>query len=113
MFKQKFLLLKFLIFIVVAGITITAHAQQNVTLAGKVVDSASGAGIAGVSVTIKSNNRKGTVTDGSGNFKITAPQNSVLVVSSVNYKTVEAATGNSLFLNVTLVPYSSELNEVV
>jgi len=113
MSKPKNLLLKCIILIVAATLTFNVNAQQSVTLSGKVTDSSTSNEIGGVAVTVKSNSKKGTVTDVNGNFKITVPQGSVLVFSSVNYKTLEVPTGNDMFLNVTLAPASSELNEVV
>jgi TonB-linked SusC/RagA family outer membrane protein len=111
MFKKN-LLLKLLFTFFAAGVFYTLHAQQNQTFSGKVTDSANGAAIGGASITVKGT-KTGTTTNENGDFKITAPQNSVLVISSVNYATREVRTGNNLFLNITLSLSQSELNEVV
>ena len=112
MFKQQILLRKFLFTLIVACVCCTVNAQQNVTLSGSVIDSTNNAGLSGVSITVKGKHT-GAITDANGNFKITAPQNSVLVISSVNYKTREVQTGNDLSLTIVLAPSASELNEVV
>lgn len=111
--KQKNLLLKFLSLIITVFAFCTAQAQQNVILSGTVTDSLNSAGVQGVSIILKSNNKTGTVTDANGNFKITVPQGSILTFSSVNYATREVQTGSNLFLNIVLSPSSSQLNEVV
>jgi hypothetical protein len=111
--KQRKLFLKILCFLITACAYYTAQAQQNVTLSGKVTDSANNTGVQGVSVTLKGNSKTGTVTDANGNFKITVPQGSVLSFSSVNYATQEIQTGSSSVVNLVLVPSSAELNEVV
>jgi len=113
MFKQKPLLLKLLFTLTVACTVITVHAQDNVTLSGRVTDSSNNSGIAGVSMFVKGNKKIGTVSDVNGNFKITVPKGSVLTISSVNYTSTEVQTNDQLYLNISLTPQSSELNEVV
>ena len=62
MLKQKILLLRLLCIVVITCLYCNAYAQQNVTISGKVSDSANNAGIQGVSVTLKGNTKTGTVT---------------------------------------------------
>lgn len=112
MFRQKNLLLKILCTFIIASLYFNVQAQQSVTFSGKVTDSATNAGIAGVSVTPRGV-KGGTATDANGNFKITVPQGSVLTFSSVNYSPQDVQTGSNPVINVVLTPASSELNEVV
>jgi hypothetical protein len=102
MCTQRKLFLKILCFLITAFACYTAQAQQNVTLSGKVTDSANNAAVQGVSVTVKGNSKAGTATDANGNFKITVPQGSVLRFSSVNYTTQEVQTGSSPVINIVL-----------
>ena len=103
---KKLLLLIF----AVLGIASSASAQQ--TIKGRVVDSANGEPIIGVTVTLKSNPRAGTVTGLDGDFSIVMPKaNDMLHFSYVGYVTQElAATPN---MTVYLVENTSDLDEVV
>ena len=56
---------------------------QNKTIAGKITDAA-GNPVAGASIVIKSTTH-GTTTDAEGNFKLTAPTNSIVVVSFAGF----------------------------
>ena len=112
MSKRNNLLLKILCVLISTGLYYNAHAQQNVTFSGKVTDSATNTGIAGVSVTAKGI-KGGTATDVNGNFRISVPQGAVLSFSSVNYATLEVPTGSNPVINIVLTPSSSQLNEVV
>ncbi|MEP6682783.1 MAG: TonB-dependent receptor [Parafilimonas sp.] len=113
MHKIKRTLLRLLLIVFIAGFCKVANAQQSVTLLGRITDSTNNTSVAGVSVTVKGNTKAGAVTDANGNFKITVPQGSVLILSSVSYASKEIQTGNDLILNIALAPSSSELNEVV
>lgn len=112
MFRQRKLLVKILCLFIIASLHFNAQAQQSVTFSGKVTDSATNAGIGGVSVTPKGV-KGGTATDATGNFTITVPQGSILTFSSVNYNLQDVQTGSNPVINVVLTPASSELNEVV
>lgn len=84
----------------------------DITVSGKVVDE-KGAGLPGVSVVVKGTTQ-GTNTDGTGSFKISAPNtNATLVFSFVGYARKEVIIGNQTSLNVTLTPDDQTLNEVV
>lgn len=80
------------------------------TVSGKVSDE-KGAAIAGASVMVKGS-KTGTATDANGNFKITVPEGSTLVISSVGYGTMEVGTSGDLN-GITLTTQSANLNEVV
>lgn len=79
-------------------------------IVGKVVN-ADGAGMTGVSVTIKGT-KKGVFTNAGGVFKIDADKGDVLVFSFVGYENQEATIGDEP-LNITLKENQKQLNEVV
>lgn len=68
------------------SISLAANAQQAVT--GIVVDSARFAPLPYVNIQIK-HTLRGTITDGSGKFSITAHPSDTLVLSYIGYQTVE------------------------
>lgn len=73
--------LLFLITIVVSGFSF-AQAQNEVT--GKVTDSRDGSPLVGASIRIKGS-RLGTATDLAGAFRISAPANGTLIISSIGF----------------------------
>ena len=88
---------------------ITVYAQESVS--GKVSDSA-GEVLVGVSVMIKGTNR-GTTTDGTGGYQISAENSQTLVFSYVGYLSKEVPVGNMSKINVNLMPDTKALEEVV
>jgi TonB-dependent starch-binding outer membrane protein SusC len=85
---------------------------QTKTITGKVVDSSQNA-LSSVTVKVK-NQSGGTTTDASGNFSISVPNSSaVLVFNYVGMQPQEVPVGNQSTVNVTLRPDNSTLNEVV
>jgi TonB-linked SusC/RagA family outer membrane protein len=107
--KFKFHLRVLAFFFVSMGIFMSAYAQQ--TVSGKVTDETN-AGVPGVSVTIKGQS-KGTVTNSTGQYTITATSGQILVFSYVGYVPKEAAVGSSATLNVSIAPNRNDLTEVV
>ncbi|MCO5284919.1 MAG: SusC/RagA family TonB-linked outer membrane protein [Chitinophagaceae bacterium] len=102
--KSKKLFLLFLSF-VITGLT---YGQTRVT--GHVVNK-SGEPIAGVSVTVKGSNDKGTLTDNQGNFTLTVPAGSkTLALSHVTMKPIEVAIKPNL--TITMEESSATLDEV-
>lgn len=86
--------------------------QQNAKISGKVTDS-SGTPIPGVSVAIKGTS-VGTITDGEGNFALSAvAQGATVVFSFVGMTTQEIVIGNQTTINVTMKEESIGLDEVV
>ncbi|UOQ69785.1 SusC/RagA family TonB-linked outer membrane protein [Hymenobacter volaticus] len=86
--------------------------QQDVTVAGKVVDG-QGAGLPGVTVVVKGTTQ-GTSTGPDGSFSLLAPENSTLVFSFVGFARQEVAVqGATSSLRVTLAEDAKALNEVV
>ncbi len=85
--------------------------NQDRIISGRVTD-ATGEGLPGVNITIKSSNR-GTTTDGEGNYRLPLPNERVtLVFSFVGYVLQEITPGNQTSLNVQLVADERSLNEV-
>ncbi len=92
------------------GLISFTDAQKQVT--GKVTDAKDGTPLNGASVKLKGSS-KGTLTDANGEFKISVPQNAVLVISNIGYADQEVNVGNQTSLNVTLSQGENVMNEVV
>ena len=90
-------------------LSITALAQISVS--GKVTGEQNES-IPGATVSIKGTTR-GTTTDASGAFRLNAASNETLVVSYVGYTSQELPVGGQTSFNVSLLPDSRSLNEVV
>ena len=83
------------------------------TVSGTVKDDANGRGLAGATITVKGSTTN-TVTDANGNFSISVPgATSILVVSYVGYETAETTVGNRKDITILLQSSSTELNQVV
>lgn len=85
--------------------------QQNQTYSGNVVDE-TGEPLIGVSIVVK-NQKLGTTTDLDGNFKISCPANSVLVLSYVGYTTQEVRIPKSGTIKVVMNTDEQLLDDVV
>ena len=72
----------------------------------------SGEGIPGVNVLVKESN-SGTVTDIEGNYTIDAPEEGVLVFSSIGFQTQEVPVGGRTTISIALIEDTQTLNEVV
>ncbi|PSR52854.1 SusC/RagA family TonB-linked outer membrane protein [Adhaeribacter arboris] len=90
-----------------------SHANaQGLTITGK-VSGDKGEGLPGVTILVKGTTN-GTATDGTGAFSLNAPNGTgTLVVSFIGYTTQEVAINNRASINVTLVPDTKALDEVV
>jgi iron complex outermembrane recepter protein len=86
-------------------------ASQLQAITGKVTDE-KGAGLVGVSVTVKGTN-KGTTTDAQGIYGIEADENSTLVFSYIGFSKKEIKAGSQSTINVSLKEDASSLEEVV
>ena len=107
--KKPFLI--FLQTIAVLFITMTSFAQSAVS--GKVVDSKSGQGVAGVTVSVEGT-KVATQTNAEGGFKLNVPAGSnKLVVSSVGFARQEINITGKTFVEVAFVQTNQQLNEVV
>lgn len=104
-FKKSFAVIMCMMFGVIAY-------AQNITVNGKVTGTNNEA-VAGASVTVKGTTR-GTTTNNAGEFTITIPSNSVLVISSLNYESQEVNVTGRSNITVSLVPSTSgNLGDVV
>jgi TonB-dependent starch-binding outer membrane protein SusC len=90
-------------------LSFVSYAQVNIS--GKVTDENDQA-LPGVNVLLKGTS-SGTVTDVDGAFKISAPENSTLILSFIGYSTQEIAIGNQTSLSVKMAPDITALGEVV
>lgn len=82
------------------------------TVKGQVTDE-TGGGLPGVSILVKGTQR-GTVSDIDGNYELTLPDESgILVFSFVGYLTQEMEIGNQTAINISLKPDQKSLEEVV
>ncbi|WP_231390066.1 TonB-dependent receptor [Sphingobacterium pedocola] len=88
---------------------IEAPKQQTIT--GRVTDEQDNP-MAGVSVALKTGTG-GTTTNGSGNYTLSVPPNTVLVFTSVGYVAQEINVGTRTQVNVQLSILEADLNEVV
>src|SRR5690606_1081932 len=87
--------------------------EQAVVITGKVVSSADGQGIPGVSILLKGTTI-GTVTDLNGDFQLDAGDGSgTLVISSIGFATQEIAINGRSVINVTLAEDIQGLDEVI
>ncbi|MBB6458973.1 SusC/RagA family TonB-linked outer membrane protein [Flammeovirga kamogawensis] len=107
--KSKMWLFTFTLFMMV-------HANifaQNKTLSGTILDGESSTPLPGVNVQVKGT-VIGTVTDFDGNFTLSVPEESeILMFSFIGYKTQEAQIGSKTKFSISLEVDAEQLEEVV
>src|SRR5665213_245697 len=86
-------------------------ALQDIGVTGKITGE-NGEALANVSVTIKGTS-KGTTTDNSGNFTLTAPENGALEVTYIGYTSQEVNVNNQSVINIKMVSSKKIMDEVV
>jgi len=89
----------------------SAVLSQDISLRGNVKDK-NGAAVPNATVTVKGT-KKAVRSDVNGNFAISAPSGSTLVISSVNQVPQEVIVGSQVFFDVILEPKNANLDEVV
>jgi TonB-linked SusC/RagA family outer membrane protein len=89
----------------------TVASKVDVQVTGTVKD-ASGGILPGVSVTIKGGGRS-SITDASGKFSISVPENSTIVFSYIGFTTKEVPVGTNPVINVVLESSDTSLDQVV
>jgi TonB-dependent starch-binding outer membrane protein SusC len=89
-------------------LSVFSNAQKIIT--GRVTSGDTA--LAGATVLVKGTSLA-TQTNAGGNFTINAPANSILVVSSVGYGTLEVKVGNRSSLDIDLQSVSLEMQQVV
>ena len=87
------------------------YLEDDVTITGNVVDE-NGEALPGATISVQGTT-KGTVTDLDGNFSITVPEASTLVVSFIGYQAQTIKVTNQTVLNIKLSQDASALEEVV
>ncbi|MBD1396385.1 TonB-dependent receptor [Pontibacter sp. JH31] len=85
---------------------------QDLNITGTVTDAATGDPLIGASVMVKGTTR-GTQTDATGSFSISAPANATLVVNYLGYKRQEFPVNNQTSMRLQLTAGSEQLQEVV
>lgn len=103
------LLQKLLLTMVATMVTSFFYGQ---TVTGRVTDQTTGAPVENASVIVLSS-RAGTVTNGDGNFSVTAAANDVLQISRVGYKTLEVGISGRTSLTISLESSLAELGQIV
>jgi len=93
---------------IVSSLVVTAQTKHT----GKVIGSDDKLPVVGASVRIKGTNT-GAVTDINGDFSLTLSPGNVIVVSYIGYQTTEVTVKGNEFINISLQPANSTLNEVV
>jgi TonB-linked SusC/RagA family outer membrane protein len=85
---------------------------QGRTVSGKVTAQEDNSPLPGVNITVKGTTT-GTVSDASGSYSLSVPDNSTLVFSFIGYTTQELAVGTRSNIDVSLLPDVQALQEVV
>ena len=103
----------FLILLCCFGTLSASPGMLQKVVKGRVISGDDGNGFPGVNVLVKGTSI-GTVTDVDGNYTIDVPSNeSVLVFSSIGYRTTEVAVGDQTTLDLTMEVDVTSLSEVV
>lgn len=90
----------------------TSLLAQNVTVSGNITAEESSEPLPGVNVVVKGTNT-GTITDANGEFTLSVPPNSTLLVSSIGFVTQEVALNARSVISLTLKADIKQLQEVV
>jgi TonB-linked SusC/RagA family outer membrane protein len=104
---------QFLILLLLTGLLyVQTYAQQSIRISGSVYDNMNEL-LPGVNVTVRGSMRGGTTTDDRGEYTLTVPGDStVLVFSSVGYQTQEVKVGNRRVITVILKEEIEDLGEI-
>jgi TonB-linked SusC/RagA family outer membrane protein len=92
-------------------VTWGAYAQSRV-ISGRVTSADDDSGLPGVSVSVKGRTQ-GTLTDATGNYRLSIDDDATLVFSFIGFTSVEEAVSNRSVINVQLKTDVRNLNEVV
>ena len=85
--------------------------QQSQELTGIVTDN-DGVGIPGVSIQVKGT-QQGTITDLEGSYRISVPEDGILLFSFIGYETEEIIISGQTSLDVQLTETTFDMDEVV
>ncbi len=86
-------------------------AEKNIEISGRIMGE-SGEFLTGVTVQVKGGGAA-TKTDENGFFRLSVPENAILVLSYVGYKNQEIPVNGNITIDVVLHPVDSKLEEVV
>ncbi len=84
---------------------------EDVDIAGKITDE-NGEGLPGASIVVKGLSR-GTTTDLEGNYKLTVPEDAMLVISYIGYVTTEVPVAGRTLIDLQMTLDAAQLEEVV
>ena len=106
---------KYIISVVLLLLAVSQSAFAQRMITGKAINGEDGLPMPGVSVVVKGNTTIGMITDKDGNFALRVPNDAIVVVSFLGFKTVQIpiASYNYTQYNVTLYPDAVALGEVV
>lgn len=103
---------KIVLLLIMGCLCSTMTYAQVRQLSGKITSTEDGTGLPGASVIFKGTNI-GSNADADGNFKMTVPDDGILVVSFVGYLSQEIAIGNKTKFDIKLSADTRQLAEVV
>ncbi len=107
--KHRILILFSALFVLVF-----AHAQETITVSGKVTDAVTNEELIGVAIQVDGAKGVGTITDFEGNFKLDKlSPNAVLSVSYIGFKTTQVNVNGQTQLQIALESSVTELDEFV
>ncbi len=102
--------------IIEENIVITKKSEKKGkdTVKGKITDSENNTTLIGATVLLKGTNER-TITDYDGNFLMVLeePESSMLEITSIGYQKKLIAVNGATILNISLVPSTENLNEVI
>ena len=85
---------------------------DEIEISGRVTSEEDGDGLPGVNVIVKGTSL-GTVTDLDGNYRLNAPEDGILVFSSVGFLTEEVNIGSQSRIDLVMFPDITALEEIV
>jgi TonB-linked SusC/RagA family outer membrane protein len=94
-----------------AGSVMAVSADRQIS--GTVLSAEDKNPLPGVTIIVKGNNTIGTATDSDGKFKLTVPEESVLILSYIGYVSQEVTVGSQSTFSIELASDQKQLSEVV
>ncbi len=94
-----------------AGSAMAVSADRQIS--GTVLSAEDKNPLPGVTIIVKGNNTIGTATDSDGKFKLTVPEESVLILSYIGYVSQEITVGSQSTFSIELASDQKQLSEVV
>ena len=91
--------------------SISAHAQQTITIRGTIADE-SGEAVIGANIIVEGK-AIGTTTDFDGKYSLSAPSDGLLKISYIGYLPQSVPINNRTIINVVLQEDNKQLEEVV